>query len=224
MASSPRIAALAGAAALTVPLLAAAPAHAAPIAPTRTAPAASVAAPAQVGVAATKSVSIKVQEQQKYYWCAPAAGRALLSRLISKGLPSQSKLAGWMGTKPPNGTSTNGIRIGLRKALPTYGSGSYDVVTVSPGPQNAFYGSVESAVGTKKVVIMYRVLVGYKPWGSQYNDKAGHVMVVRGYTTGSSPKILWWDPADNTYHTASLAKSWASVKKGGHVGTVAAKS
>ncbi|MFD0692180.1 C39 family peptidase [Actinomadura fibrosa] len=224
MSSSLRIATLAGAAALAAPLLATAPAHAA--APEAAAPARVVAAAPtpQIEIAATKSVSIKTQKQQKSYWCAPAAGRALLSRLITRGLPSQSKLAGYMGTKSPNGTTNAGIRTGLRKALSTYGSGSYDVVRVTPGSQSAFYGSVKSAVGTKKVAIMYRVYAGYKPWGSQWNDKTGHVMIVRGYTTGSSPKILWWDPADNTYHTASLAKSWASVKKAGKVGTVAAKS
>jgi hypothetical protein len=49
-------------------------------------------------------------------------------------------------------------------------------------------------------------------------------MVVYGYTTGSSPKIFWWDPADNTRHTASLSRSWASVNKAGRFGTVAARA
>ncbi|MEV0408759.1 C39 family peptidase [Actinoallomurus sp. NPDC050550] len=220
MSHSPRIAALVGAVAVTMPLLATAPAHAAPAAPV-----ASVAAPApQVEITATKSISIKAQEQQTNFWCAPAAGRALLSRLITKGLPSQKTLAKWMGTKSPSGTSAGGLRNGLRKALLTYGSGSYDVVPLSPGSQSAFYNSIKSAVGTKKVAVIFRVYVGYKPWGGHFNDKEGHFMVVRGYTTGSNPKILWWDPADNTYHTAPLASSWTSVKKAGHWEIVAAKS
>ncbi|MFG2000206.1 C39 family peptidase [Spirillospora sp. NPDC048911] len=222
MTRTPRMTALIGAAILAPPLLAAAtvaPAHAA-----QTAPRAAVVAPApSAEVAATKSVSIKVQKQQRDYWCAPAAGRALLSRLISSGLPSQSKLAGYMGTKS-SGTSNPGFRNGLRKALSTYGSGQYDVVALRPGSQSAFLTNVKAGVGSKKVALAYRVLFGYKPWGSQVNNKTGHLMVVRGYTTGSGTKILWWDPWDNTYHTASLAKSWASVKKGGRYGTVAAKS
>ncbi|MFG2000207.1 C39 family peptidase [Spirillospora sp. NPDC048911] len=220
MTQTPRIAALIGAAVLAPPLLGvvAAPAHAAPAHPViSTAP----APPASV--LATKKVSIKVQKQQRSYWCAPAAGRALLSRLISSGLPSQSKIAGYMGTKS-SGTTGAGLRNGLRKALSTYGSGQYDVVALRPGSQNAFLTNIKAGVGSKKVALIYRVYFGYKPWGGQVNDKTGHFMVVRGYTTGSSPKVLWWDPWDNTYHTASLAKSWASVKKAGRHGHVASKA
>ncbi|KAB2342704.1 C39 family peptidase [Actinomadura rudentiformis] len=222
MTRTPRITALVGAAVLAPPLLAGiavAPAHAAPAAPP-----APVAAPApSAEILATKKVTIKVQKQQRSYWCVPAAGRAMLSRLISRGLPSQSKLAGYMGTDS-GGTTPAGFRNGLRKALSTYGSGQYDVVALRPGSQSAFLTNIKAAVGSKKVALAYRVYFGYKPWGRQVNNKTGHMMVVRGYTTGSSPKILWWDPWDNTYHTATLAKSWASVKKAGRQGHVAAKS
>ncbi|MGK5553408.1 C39 family peptidase [Actinomadura kijaniata] len=171
--------------------------------------------------AATKKLTIKTQKQQKYYWCSPAAGRAILSRLITRGLPSQAKLAGWMGTKPPDGTSREGLRNGLRKALRTYAPRPHEVIPLSPRSQSSFLTNVQTAVGRKKVALIYRVYAGYKPWGSQRNDKTGHSMVVYGYTTGSNPKILWWDPADNSRHTASLSKSWASVKKAGHHGQVA---
>ncbi|KAB2342703.1 C39 family peptidase [Actinomadura rudentiformis] len=224
MTRTPRIAALIGAAALVPPLLgaAAAPAHAAPSA---AAPVATpVAAPAALAeILATKKVTIKAQKQQRSYWCAPAAGRALLYPLLGSSLPSQKKLAGYMGTDS-SGTSGPGLRNGLRKALSTYGSGQYDVVALRPGSQSAFLTNIKAAVGSKKVALIYRVYFGYKPWGAQVNNKTGHFMVVRGYTTGSSPKVLWWDPWDNTYHTATLAKSWASVKKAGRHGHVAAKS
>ncbi len=224
-----RIAAIA----LVTPLFAApavAPAHAAAPAAPASAPVEQVVSvpletgPGEVHAAATKKVSIKTQEQQKYYWCAPAAGRALLSAYISRGLPSQSKLAGWMGTKPPDGTWETGMRNGLRKALQTYAGRPYEVVVLNPKSQSAFLTNVKAAVGSKKKPLIYRVLVGHKPWGRTTGNKAGHFMVVYGYTTGSNPKILWWDPADNTRRTASLSKSWASVKKAGHRGTTAVAS
>ncbi|MFI0445286.1 C39 family peptidase [Actinomadura sp. 6N118] len=225
MTPTPRIAALIGAVALVPPLLgvAAAPTHAAPAAPQAPAAAPATAHGPPAFITATKKVTIKAQKQQRSYWCAPAAGRALLYPLLGSALPSQSKLAGWMRTDS-GGTSGPALRNGLRKALSTYGSGQYDVVALRPGSQSAFHTNIKSAVGSKKVALIYRVYFGYKPWGRQVNNKTGHFMVVRGYTTGSGPKVLWWDPWDNTYHTASLAKSWASVKKAGRHGHVAAKS
>ena len=163
-----------------------------------------------VAAATTKKLTLITQEQSKNYYCAPAAVRAVISTW-RKSLPSQNTLAGYMHTKAPNGTSSDWIPIGLNRAI----SPRLDERYQNFHPNNAgfVWNEVTYNIATKKHALIARVLVGAKPW-SHSSNKKGHFMVIYGYTTSGGKKLFWWDPADNSRHTASLSASWTAILKG----------
>jgi hypothetical protein len=206
---------LASALALTPPLLLAVATGAQASAVSSTAPAPAPARPAGTvsAAAVTKTVKLVTQKQSKSYYCAPAAGRAVVSTWVPKSsLPSQNTMAKYMHTKAPNGTGTAWIAIGINSAIHR---GSY-YQNLHPTSAGFVWNAVTYDIGTKKHAVVARVLAGAKPWTPHWNDKTGHAMVIYGYHSDSHGKQLyWWDPADNTFHHSSLSASWTAISKGG---------
>ncbi|MFD0688113.1 C39 family peptidase [Actinomadura fibrosa] len=191
------------AAALAVPL-GTASAQAAPV--RHTAAAQPAAAAGQVGAQATKKLTIKTQKQQKSYWCAPAAVRAMASRHRSgSGLPTQAQLAKQMKTK----TSGTNIREVLQTLNKLAGKHTYDFNTVGSGTRLS--AEVKASVNRGHAVYV-SVWSQWKPWKKTGTRGAGHAIVAYGY---SGSTIYWWDPIDNTRHSASAAKSYAAMKNRG---------
>ncbi|GAA4632407.1 hypothetical protein GCM10023196_065730 [Actinoallomurus vinaceus] len=209
---------LASALALTSPLLLAAATGAQASTVSSSAVSSSAAVPAQPAgtvsaAAVTKTVKLVTQEQSNYYYCAPAAGRAVASTWMpKKSLPSQKTIAGYMHTKAPNGTGTAWVAIGINRVIHR---GSY-YQNLHPTSAGFVWNAVNYAVGKQKHAVVARVLAGAKPWSPHSSNKTGHVMVIYGYHSDSHGKQLyWWDPADNTFHHSSLSSSWTAISKGG---------
>ncbi|GAA0327833.1 C39 family peptidase [Actinoallomurus spadix] len=163
--------------------------------------------------AVTKTVKLVTQKQSKSYYCAPAAGRAVVSTWMpKKSLPSQKTMAKYMHTKSPNGTGNAWVPIGVNTAIHR---GSY-YQDLHPTSAGFVWNAVSYDIGTKKHAVIARVLAGSKPWTPHWNDKTGHVMVIYGYHSDSHGKQLyWWDPADNSFHHSSLSSSWTAISKAG---------
>ncbi|GAA4632406.1 hypothetical protein GCM10023196_065720 [Actinoallomurus vinaceus] len=205
---------LASALVLTPPLLLALPAgaQAATVpssAAVRTVVVAQAPSASPVETAAVKKLKLTGQKQQTSVWCGPASVRAVISTW-GRHLPSQKTLAGWMKTNK-NGTGSDKLPEGLNRAL----SPRLDERYQNFHPNNAgfVWNVVVDNVGKRHHGVIARVLVGAKPWGPHSRDKAGHFMVIFGYNT-SGKKLIWWDPANNTVHTASLTASWNAIKTG----------
>ncbi|GAA4632409.1 hypothetical protein GCM10023196_065740 [Actinoallomurus vinaceus] len=207
---------LASALVLTPPLLLALPAGAqAATAPSSaSAPAAAAVQIPQSGspveIATLKKLKLTGQKQSTNYYCAPASVRAVISTW-GRHLPSQKTLAGYMKTTKKNGTASDRVPDGLNRAL----SPRLDERYMNFHPNNAgfVWNVVVDNVGKRHHAVIARVLFGYKPWGRHTGDKTGHVMVIYGYNTAGK-KLYWYDPWDNTRHTASLTASWNAINKG----------
>ncbi|MDL4775832.1 MULTISPECIES: C39 family peptidase [Thermomonosporaceae] len=219
MAKPPGMRAFVGALALaptvllvSIPTAAHAAAPAAPTAPMR-APVTAPVAPASGGISiqTTKTLSIVTQTQSTGYYCAPAAGRVLLSRFLSKSkLPSQKYIAGKMSTKTSGTTRSNNIKglnnTGIRN--------KHEFINTHPSNAGNLWTFVINS--TKKGWVMAGgVQYGHRPYGRTTSDKTGHIIVAYGYSTTGGKYIYWWDPIDNSRHKASLSKSWSSISRGG---------
>ncbi|WP_067826604.1 C39 family peptidase [Actinomadura kijaniata] len=169
-----------------------------------TLPQVSVAKP--VEAQAAKKLTIKTQKQQKSYWCAPAAVRAMATRHRSGSrLPSQAQLARHMKTKP-SGTE---IRRVLNTLNQMAGRHTYDFNNV--GSATRMRNEIRASVNRGHAVYV-SVWSQWKPWRKTGTRGASHAIVAYGY---SGNTIYWWDPADNSRHSASAAKSYAAMKNRG---------
>jgi hypothetical protein len=156
------------------------------------------------------------QPQLRSVWCAPAAGRAALSAVISRP-PAQRWLATAMGTGA-DGTLMSAIAPALNRAQ-RRNRYQLDFAT-SP---RVLLSRVRMDVERYRSAVIIGVDPGQLPWYEGLIPLGGgHAVVVHGYSvTAGGSDLLVWDPARSPLagrHTTSTSSlTAAGVRFGGAI-------
>lgn len=156
-------------------------------------------------------------QQERTYWCGPASARQSLSfHKASSGsgtaLPSQTALAGRIGTTE-SGSTTTRIASALDSYKPTFGS-NYNYIASDISDTASPYETFVNRIGTQLRSICLNptapVILAQTAYIPRYNGHASrHYMTVSGINDNVSPMVM--RDVDPNYNSSYYGVYWDRV-------------